>query len=505
MHFLPVVDHDCGKTMFKFRHLSIRRQILLLAFIVAIPAMSTIIYSGVYMRRTALASAKLETERLAGSIAAEQQNLVAAAQQLITVMVHLPEVKARNRKAMTELLVSILKLNPHYSNLLIADKRGYVWDHGLPTASTFNAHDRRYFRNAMTSGRISSGEYIRSRLTSKPVFNLASAFKNERDGIEGVFVVAFMLDYYRQTLLRSRLPDDASFMLLDHSGFILYSTVEPERFIGSRYDPVPFGEMVKGPDAKTDVGYMAVSGAKGIISYRKLWLPGEDSPYLYIRVSVPVREVLSGANAMLIRNIIFFTLFLFAAIGIAWFVGKRSIADRLSMLEEVSRKMAEGDLNIKPSGLEEGGEIGKLGQTFAYMAEKLKIREKALVESERNYKTIFNTNKDALFIHDASTGIIMEVNNTVTELFGYSHEEIIGKDVTCLSSGEESFTSKEAGELIVKTFKEGARTFEWQAKRKDGSLFWAEVILSSAKINDVDCVIAAVRDMSERKEAEEER
>ncbi|HNX58375.1 MAG TPA: PAS domain S-box protein, partial [Spirochaetota bacterium] len=491
--------------MIRFRHLSIRMQILILAFIVAVPAITIIIYSGLYMRRTALASAELETERLAENISIEQHNLELAAQQLITVMAQLPEVKNRNRRNMTDILSSILKLNPQYSNLLIVDTKGNVWAHGLSVGTTFNAADRRYFINAMASGRISSGEFIRSRITSRPTFNLAYAFRNDRNEIDGVLVVAFALEYYRETLLRSGLPPDAWFMLLDHKGTVLYSTADPDKVIGTAYDPGQFREMRNGPDVKTDIRRNPVTGNKSILSYRKLWLPGEETPYLYIRVAVPVEKIISEADEMMLRNIIFFTLFLCAAISIAWFIGKRSIADRITLLEKASRKMADGDLNVNISGMEYGGEIGNLGRTFGYMAEKLKAREIALVESERNYRTIFNTNKDALFLHDAATGKIIEVNNSVPEMFGYAREEIIGRDVSDLSSGEQSYSAKEANAFIKNTVTEGPRSFEWHARRKDGTLFWAEVILSAATLNETDCVIAAVRDISDRKDAEEER
>ena len=457
------------------------------------------------MREMALDSAKNETQNIAENIAIEQKNLEASAHQLFTVMEQLPYLKNKNRKRMTDILANTVKLNPQYTNLLIADKNGEVWAHGLPVPSTFNAADRRYFKNALSSGHTSSGEFILSRLTSQPTFNLASAFRNDRNEIDGVFIISFTLGYYGNTLLRSPLAQHTSFMLLDHKGTILYNSSEKENTVGTEYNRNYFMEMQTGPDFKTFTEVDSTSGVKNIISYRKLWLLGEETPYLYIRVALSEKDILTDANRMTLRNILFFILFLFAALALAWYTGKRSIADRISMLEKASQKMADGDLNVNISDLDIKGEIGKLGRTFREMAEKLKARETALEESENNYKTIFNTNKDALFIHDASNGIIMEVNDSVPEMFGFTREEIVGKDVTDMSFKKSSHASKESQALIRKTIDEGPQTFEWLSKRKDGSPFWAEVILSYAKIKKADCVIAAVRDISDRKEAEEER
>ena len=43
---------------------------------------------------------------------------------------------------------------------------------------------------------------------------------------------------------------------------------------------------------------------------------------------------------------------------------------------------------------------------------------------------------------------------------------------------------------------------EWHAKRKDGKLIWVEVNLKSGVIRDRKCVLAVVRDITERKKAE---
>jgi len=58
--------------------MSIRAQLLLMAFVVALPAMGIIIYSGLEQREEAINNARIETRKLADNIASEQQNMVAA-------------------------------------------------------------------------------------------------------------------------------------------------------------------------------------------------------------------------------------------------------------------------------------------------------------------------------------------------------------------------------------------------------------------------------------------
>jgi PAS domain S-box-containing protein len=50
---------------------------------------------------------------------------------------------------------------------------------------------------------------------------------------------------------------------------------------------------------------------------------------------------------------------------------------------------------------------------------------------------------------------------------------------------------------------EGPQSFEWLCKRKNGELFWAEVVLSATSIGGAGRVLAVVRDITKRRQAEE--
>ena len=54
-----------------------------------------------------------------------------------------------------------------------------------------------------------------------------------------------------------------------------------------------------------------------------------------------------------------------------------------------------------------------------------KQAEEALQQSERNYREIFNAVNDSIFIHDADTGAVLDVNDSMVHLFGFSREEAL--------------------------------------------------------------------------------
>src|SRR5208283_752528 len=160
--------------------MSIKAQILLIVLIVAVPAAGIIVYSGIQTREEAIHDARMETQRLADNIAAEQQNFITSAQQLIIALTQLPEVKKQDRGRVEPILRNLLKLNLQYSNIIIANRKGLVWAAAVPSKPPFIVADRRYFKNALMSGQLSSGEFVISRARSRPIFNIAYPLRTER-------------------------------------------------------------------------------------------------------------------------------------------------------------------------------------------------------------------------------------------------------------------------------------------------------------------------------------
>lgn len=133
-----------------------------------------------------------------------------------------------------------------------------------------------------------------------------------------------------------------------------------------------------------------------------------------------------------------------------------------------------------------------------------KESQERLRQSEEKFRTIFDSINECIFVHDAQTGAILEVNQRVCEVYGYSREEIQRLDVGALSSGIEPYDREHAFALIREAFKGVPQHFEWQARKKDGGLFWADVSLRVARLDNADRVLVTVRDVSDRKQAQDE-
>ena len=130
---------------------------------------------------------------------------------------------------------------------------------------------------------------------------------------------------------------------------------------------------------------------------------------------------------------------------------------------------------------------------------QLTAAETLQIESLRNYEAIFNATNEAIFVHAAQTGRILDINDRMLDIYGYSRAEALNVDIGSLSEGTSPYSRAEAVEYMRKALSDGPQVFEWRSRKKSGELFWSEVSLRRITINDIDRIIAVVRDISDRK------
>ncbi|MCL4367573.1 MAG: ATP-binding protein [Actinobacteria bacterium] len=128
-----------------------------------------------------------------------------------------------------------------------------------------------------------------------------------------------------------------------------------------------------------------------------------------------------------------------------------------------------------------------------------------MTPSEANYREVFDKANDGFLIHDMETGQILDANRKICDMYGYTLGELRQLEIGLISSNEPPFTSKAARENIRRASQGVPQLFEWVAKAKDGTLFWVEVNLKKVGIGGQDRLLAIVRDISERKRADEEK
>ena len=169
---------------------------------------------------------------------------------------------------------------------------------------------------------------------------------------------------------------------------------------------------------------------------------------------------------------------------------------------EIINKTKDGRLlNIDSSAnpiLDESGDIiGFLAIQRDITARKQV--EEALRESEEKYRQLFTTETDAIMLFDAETRQFLDVNDAAVQMYGYNREEFLKLkhiDITA---------EPEASEDSIKKMLAGvpATGFTCLHKRKDGTILPVEISSSSFNLKGRSVLCGIVRDITERKNAED--
>jgi PAS domain S-box-containing protein len=129
--------------------------------------------------------------------------------------------------------------------------------------------------------------------------------------------------------------------------------------------------------------------------------------------------------------------------------------------------------------------------------------EAELRASQQSYREMFDASWDALFVHDPVTGAILDVNQTMLDMFGYTREEVLRLTAHEISENVPPYSREEATRRIQAAVTEGPQLFEWRSRRKNGEVFWVEVSLRSCQLQGHHRILASARDITHRKEAQE--
>jgi len=151
--------------------------------------------------------------------------------------------------------------------------------------------------------------------------------------------------------------------------------------------------------------------------------------------------------------------------------------------------------------------IGKVITYEGKSADLLSIRDitkqqnaqHALQESSRKYAELFEMGSEAIFLIDNETGRLVEANAAASEMYGYSRDTLLTLKYPDLSAEKED-TNKITSETPQGTT---IRVPLRHHRRSDGTVFPVEIISRFFTSDERPVHIAAIRDITERKQAEE--
>lgn len=150
---------------------------------------------------------------------------------------------------------------------------------------------------------------------------------------------------------------------------------------------------------------------------------------------------------------------------------------------------------------------GKVTQIFCMDVDITlrKQEEQLLLAAGTNLRALVDKSADAIMLIDGTR--IIDANPAAVKLLGYiKRSDVVGhytEDISPLMQPDGKTSKEKAQEIVAQVRRNGNHRFEWLHGGGNQAPFWTEVLLTEISVDDHPLLYAVVRDISERKAAEQ--
>lgn len=177
------------------------------------------------------------------------------------------------------------------------------------------------------------------------------------------------------------------------------------------------------------------------------------------------------------------------------------IVRRVRALEDNAESLARGEpLTLLP---DDADEIGRLAQRLARASDLLRAREHELRDSEERFRLVVEKVRDYGIFALSPDGVVTSWNLGAERIKGWRSDEILGTHFSAFYPAETR--AHLPAQMLERARIDGTAEDEGWRVRKDGSRFWANVIITALRdgAGELRGFAKVTRDMTERRNAEE--
>jgi PAS domain S-box-containing protein len=186
-----------------------------------------------------------------------------------------------------------------------------------------------------------------------------------------------------------------------------------------------------------------------------------------------------------------------------YFVLQKSVLYPISHLTQTMKKVSEEKNYTIQVEKKSNDEVGTLVDGFNEMLSQIQVRDAALDEAEKKYRSIFENATEGIF-QTSLEGRFVSANPALARIFGYdSPEDLMGsiKDIS-----RQIYVDRNWREEFLHVLNAEGKisNFEIQGYRKDGGIIWISMNarLVRGKDGEVVCIEGSAQDITDRKRAE---
>lgn len=365
-----------------FALISIRRSLIVLILVAALPALGIMFFSGNTLQKIMVNNAEDAALRQIQAMAAHHERVVYNARLLLETLAKAEVVQQLDAPACQVLLKEMQLQYQAYVALALSDDQGRILA-ASPTDFFVSIKGEAFFQIAARDKNFVMGAYHYLPEKKQVVMEFAQPVLDQAKNFIGVLVASFDLTYFQQIFEDAHLPDGSVFTVTDPNGIRLIRFPGREKYTWVLDLPVMLKHM-SGPNEEGVFLETGIDGVRRLYSYKRLQFENTPLHQLMVRLGLPEDLALAESYRTQARNFTLLILTTLLTLVAAWFVGKFAILDRMQKLIIATAQLGAGNLKARTGLGHDYGEFGRLAAAFDNMAESLEIHDlnRRLAEEE---------------------------------------------------------------------------------------------------------------------------
>lgn len=472
------------------RGASIRTQLLSLILAVALPLAALVVWILYASAQDDERRARDQVSHLAQVTAADTARLLGQMHDILNGLAARPAVSALDASRCDPILKDFFGLAPRFANVATLAMDGRVICSGVTVAEPARGNPERFLNLMRGPDELTVGIAAPGVITGVWVVPIGRPLLDAQGAIAGAVVMPLNLEKLPVLPNLTGLPANTITGLVASDGTILASSLEPERFVGTKAGAGSVAAHVR----RGTVDVMGVDGIARIEGFAPVpgtdWIAVASLPASAVHADLPARATTSALIALAVLFV--------ALLGAAHW--SRKIREPILALSDTVQEIAAGNSAARaPVGGSE--EVAALANEFNRMIEALET-----TASERKRLAQMLEQTSDLIAVGALDGSLLYVNRAFRDVLGLAPDQSLeGVHVSqAYLPGRWEFARDVARPAAVKL---GRWSGETVFRSHDGREISVLMVLTPMKDDRGEIVsFAAIsRDISERKRADAER
>ena len=361
-----------------------RARLALLVMLLVIPAFCMVVYGNLAQRRAQVAAARDNAKSLSALAAANQEDIVKGARQLLGTLTQFPFLVLTTNSQSSEWHFSnLLRLSPDYLDFGLIETNGELFCSEAAAGAVANLCERSYFKSVLRTKRFAIGEFQIGTGTNQPSLSFGYPVRNERGEVARVLFSSLKLSTLSDAISHVRLPEGGAILLLDRTATVLAHQPNPGAWVGKSLAGSAVAQRILSQREPT-FEMRSFDGVQRLHAITPI--SDGQAASLFVCISIPLSVSMAQTNRTLLWNCIALGLVALAVLVGGWFYSQRYFLRPVNALARAANALAAGKLSARTGPICGAAELVQLGGAFNEMAQKLDERQAELLRLNENLR-----------------------------------------------------------------------------------------------------------------------